>query len=64
MKVEVSVIGIVLLIFVIHTVLTHLLNWMYRESAEDESGSLLFFSLILTVIEVIGCVSLLLNYVG
>lgn len=63
MKVEISVLGIIVIIFVIHTVLTHLLNWIYRISVDDDkSGVFLFFMRMLIVTEEVGCVVLLSSY--
>jgi hypothetical protein len=62
MEVSVPVLGIVLLIFTLHTVLTHLLNWAYRK-AWQEDGVLVFLTVLLTIVEVIICVSLLDYYI-
>ena len=62
MTVEVPVLGIVLLIFTLHTILTHLLNWAFRK-AWVESGEALFLTALLTVVEVIICISLLNYYI-
>jgi hypothetical protein len=62
MTVSVPVLGIVLLIFTLHTVLTHLLNWAYRR-AWAEDGVLVFLTVFLTIVEVIICVSLLDYYI-
>lgn len=40
--VTVSIISIVILIFVLHTILTHLLNWAFRESMKDLDGMMTF----------------------
>ena len=62
MEVSVPVLGLVLLIFTLHTILTHLLNWAYRK-AWEEDGILVFFTALLTIVEVIICVSLLDYYI-
>jgi hypothetical protein len=62
MEVSVPVLGLVLLIFTLHTILTHLLNWVYRK-AWAEDGVLVFFTALLTIVEVIICVSLLDYYI-
>jgi hypothetical protein len=62
MEVSVPVLGLVLLIFTLHTILTHLLNWAYRK-AWKEDGVLVFLTALLTLVEVIICVSLLDYYI-
>ena len=62
MEVSVPVLGLVLLIFTLHTILTHLLNWAYRK-AWAEDGILVFLTALLTIVEVIICVSLLDYYI-
>jgi len=62
MEVSVPVLGLVLLIFTLHTILTHLLNWAYR-NAWKEDGILVFLTSLLTLAEVIICVSLLNYYI-
>jgi uncharacterized membrane protein YidH (DUF202 family) len=64
MTVKVPVLGIVILIFVLHTIVTHLLNWMFRESTEDRSEGLLVLAIALTILEGLGCIVLLTNYLG
>lgn len=36
--ITVSILSIVILIFVLHTILSHLLNWAFRESMDSELG--------------------------
>jgi hypothetical protein len=62
MEVSVPVLGLVLLIFTLHTILTHLLNWAYRK-AWEEDGVLVFLTVFLTIVEVAICVSLLDYYI-
>jgi hypothetical protein len=62
MEVSVPVLGLVLLIFTLHTGLTHLLNWAYRK-AWKEDGVLVFLTAFLTLVEVVICVSLLDYYI-
>jgi hypothetical protein len=64
MTVTVPVIGIVILIFVLHTIATHLINWMFRETAEEQTGTMLFLAIMLNIVEVMICTSLLISYVG
>lgn len=46
--VTISILSIVVLIFVLHTVLTHLLNWLVRKTIDSEVG---IASLFLCLIE-------------
>ena len=62
MEVSVPVLGLVLLIFTLHTILTHLLNWAYRK-AWHKDGGLVFLTAFLTIVEVVICVSLLKYYI-
>jgi len=62
MTVSVPVLGLVLLIFTLHTILTHLLNWAYRK-AWEEDGVLVFLTVLLTIVEIGACVSLLDYYI-
>lgn len=64
MTITTSAIGIVVLIFILHTILTHLLNWMFREGVEEESGTTLFFAIILQILEFIMCIGLLQGYLS
>lgn len=64
MEVSVPVLGLVLLIFALHTILTHLLNWAYRKAWNETGGeSLLVGLFIVTVVEVAMTVSLLHYYI-
>jgi hypothetical protein len=62
MTVDVPVLGLVLLIFTLHTILTHLLNWAYR-NAWKEDPVLVFLTVLLTIAEIAICVSLLNYYI-
>ena len=62
MEVSVPVLGLVLLIFTLHTGLTHLLNWFYRMAWKKEPV-LVFLTVLLTIVEFIACVSLLEYYI-
>ncbi len=62
MEVSVPVLGLVLLIFALHTVLTHLINWFYR-MAWKEDPIPVFFTILLNVVEIFTCVSLLDYYI-
>lgn len=56
--VTVSIFGIVVIIFVLHTVLTHLINWWFREADDAEEG---FVLIMLTIVELASTL-ILLNY--
>lgn len=58
--VTVSILSIVILIFVLHTVLTHLLNWAFRKTMDSEVGVGTF---ILNLIEIVIMVILLKNLI-
>jgi hypothetical protein len=62
MTVSVPVLGLVLLIFTLHTILTHLLNWFYR-MAWKEDGTPVFLTVVLNIAEIAICVSLLDYYI-
>jgi hypothetical protein len=62
MEVSVPVLGLVLLIFTLHTVLTHLLNWAYRK-AWAEDGVLVFLTVLFNIAEIGACISLLNYYI-
>lgn len=64
MTVEVPVLGLVLLIFTLHTILTHLLNWAYRRAWKETGGeSLLVGLFMVTVAEIVIGISLLNYYI-
>lgn len=58
--VTVSIISIVILIFVLHTILTHLLNWAFRESMDSELG---IGIIILNLMEAAIMIALLKNFI-
>jgi hypothetical protein len=62
MEVSVPVLGLVLLIFTLHTILTHLINWAYRRAWEND-GVLVFLTVFLTIVEIGACISLLNYYI-
>ena len=62
MEVSVPVLGLVLLIFTLHTGLTHLLNWFYRMAWEDDPVPV-FLTALLNLVEIVVCVSLLNYYI-
>lgn len=56
--VTVSLFGVVIIIFVLHTVLTHLINWWFREADDD----VLNFAVVLFAIVELASTLILLNY--
>lgn len=61
MTVTVPLIGIIILIFVLHTILTHLSNWAIREC---EDPGLLTLVVFVTIIELVVCISMLVSYLS
>lgn len=60
--VTVSIISIVILIFVLHTILTHLINWFWR--TVDENGpEMVILPIIVTLAEAAIMVGLLKNFI-
>ncbi len=59
-----SILSIVILIFVLHTVLTHLFNWWFRECLKAKDVGLSFFTLVLIFIEMGVCILLLKYYIS
>lgn len=57
--VTVSIISLVILIFILHTILTYLLNWLFRIIMDKDEKNLIIFPVIFTFLEVIVCISLL-----
>ena len=64
MVVEVPVIGIVIIIFLFHTVMTHLINWMFRDSLKEVTGAMTGFTLVVGIIEAAICIGVLNYYVN
>jgi hypothetical protein len=60
MTVTVPLVGIVILIFILHTILTHLSNWAIRECKDPGLGTLVVFA---TLVELVVCVALLTSYI-
>ena len=60
MKVEISVFAAIVILFVLHTFLIHLLNWWYRESNEV-SSLLCLFTYMFEIIMVLGTLNILLK---
>jgi hypothetical protein len=60
--VTVSIISIVILIFVLHTILTHLINWLWREVTEN-GPEMVIIPIMLTVVEAAIVIALLKNFI-
>lgn len=65
MTVTIPVLGVVILIFILHTIITHLINWAYRKAwaqdAMEEVGLMLILTLF-NIIEVAACIAVLKYY--
>lgn len=61
MTVTVPLIGIIILIFALHTILTHLSNWALRECKDPGLVVLVAFA---TIIELVVCISMLVSYLS
>jgi hypothetical protein len=64
MVVEVPVLGIVIIVFLFHTVMTHLINWMFRDSLNEVTGSLTGLSIVAGIVEFIICIGVLNFYIN
>lgn len=68
MTVTVPVLGIVILIFVLHTIITHLLNWGYRKADDmqspDNSAGIMLLLIFFNLIEIVVCIGLLKYYIN
>ena len=64
MVVEVPVIGIVIIIFLFHTVMTHLINWMFRDSLKESMDGLTGLTIVTGIVEVVICIGVLKYYVN
>jgi predicted membrane-bound mannosyltransferase len=47
--VTISLFSIVAIIFIVHTILTHLINWLFRETADD--SEMFCFAVLVTITE-------------
>ena len=63
MVVTVPVLGIVILIFLFHTVMTHLINWMYRDSLNNSTDFMTGLTVFVGIIEFIICTVVLSFYI-
>ena len=57
--VTVSIFGVIVIIFVLHTVLTHLINWLWREC----DGEIVVLALVVTIVELLLTLILLKYYI-
>lgn len=60
--VTVSIISIVILIFVLHTIITHLINWLWRTLVKDVP-ELIVIPAAATLVEAVIMISLLKNFI-
>ena len=60
--VTVSIISIVILIFVLHTILTHLINWFWRTVVEN-GPEMVIIPIMVTLAEVAIIITLLKNFI-
>jgi hypothetical protein len=67
MTVTVPVLGIVILIFTLHTIVTHLINWGYRKADDmqnlDNGAGIMLLLILFNIIEVVICIGLLSYYI-
>ena len=61
--VTVSILSIVILIFVLHTIITHLINWMWRSMTDVEDIGLFIIPVAATILETFIMVILLKNFI-
>jgi len=64
MVATVPVLGIVILVFLFHTVMTHLINWMFRDSLNDSTGPMIPLTIIVGIVEFIICIAALNFYIN
>ncbi len=64
MIVEVPVLGIVVIVFLFHTVMTHLINWMFRDSLNDSKTSMTGLTVCVGIIEFVICIRVLNFYIN
>lgn len=43
---QISIFWVVIIIFAIHTILTHLFNWLFRKSNENTLGIIIGFQIV------------------
>lgn len=58
--ITVSIFSIVVLIVVLHTILTHLINWLWRAMDDPE---LIIIPVIVTILEAVAVFTLLKNFI-
>lgn len=64
MVVTVPVFGIVIIVFLFHTVMTHLINWMFRDSLNDSTTFLTGLTVFVGIVEFIICIGVLNFYIN
>ena len=62
MQVTVSLIVIIILIFVLHTILQHIFNWFFRELWKNNQFTLLFLLFIIFCFEFVMCLVVIHQY--
>ncbi len=64
MKIEISIFAAIVILFVLHTILTHLFNWWFRKtmsSSYDTEGIISVFLYTFEIIIVLGTLNTLLK---
>lgn len=61
MNLKISIFTIVILLFILHTIITHLFNWWVRVFIKDEDP-LIIFIIGLNLIELVICTAILSNW--
>jgi len=64
MVVTVPVLGIVIIVFLFHTVMTHLINWMFRDLLNNSKGPQQGLAVIVGIVEFVICIGVLNFYIN
>ncbi len=59
MKIEISLFGTIVILFVLHTILTHLFNWLYRKTMYGRYGALPIVCVFIYIYEIIFVIAFL-----
>ena len=51
MNIQLSLFTAIIIVVIIHTILTHLINWMWRKCYDEDGGT--SFSIFVTVVEIV-----------
>ena len=51
MNIQLSLFTAIIIVVIIHTILTHFINWMWRECYDEDGGP--SFSIFVTVVEIV-----------